>query len=155
MKFTQPVMVQSFCDEFDIEDAMKRPPATPAEPGSVLLPAQPEDYVSSEKQSYYCSGVGKMLHMMRWSRPETYSSTRELSRSLKGASQLHIKAMHRQMAYVASTPDRGFVLNPERQWNGKADSIKFVILKEKPIPIMPNALLREGASVAMLPELKE
>ena len=35
VKFTQPVMVQSFRDEFDIEeDAMKRPPATPAEPGS-------------------------------------------------------------------------------------------------------------------------
>ena len=77
--------------------------------------------------------------MMRWSRPETYSSTRELSRSLKGASQLHIKAMHRQMAYVASTPNRGFVLNPERRWNGKAESIEFVI-KGEPIPIMPNAL---------------
>ena len=127
VKFTQPVMVQSFRDEFDIEDAMKRPPVTPAEPGSVLLPAQPENYVSSAKQSYYRSGVGKMLHMMRWSRPEIYSSTRDLSRSLKGASQVHIKAMHRQMAYIASTPEKGFVLNPTRQWNGKGNSIKFVI----------------------------
>ena len=43
---------------------------------------------------------------------------------------MHIKAMHRQMAYVASTPDRGFVLNPKRQWDGKADSIEFVISGE-------------------------
>ena len=130
VKFTQPVMVQSFSDEFDIKDAMKRPPVTPAEPGSVLLPALPENYVTSAKQAYYRSGVGKMLHMMRWSRPETYSSTRELSRSLKGASQLHIKAMHRQMAYVVSTPDRGFVLDPSRLWNGRSDALKFIIAGE-------------------------
>ena len=36
-----------------------------------------------------------------------------------------------------------------------AENNKFVILMEKPIPIMPSALLREGASVAMLLELKE
>eukprot|EP01083_Nonionella_stella_P074769 202921_1 len=36
-----------------------------------------------------------------------------------------------------------------------AERNKFVIKKEKPIPIMPNVLLREGASMAMLLELKE
>ena len=38
--------------------------------------------------------------------------------------------MHRQMAYILSTPDRGFVLNPKRQWDGKADSIELVISGE-------------------------
>ena len=34
------------------------------------------------------------------------------------------------MAYIASTPDRGFVLNPTRQWNGRANCIKFIIKGE-------------------------
>jgi hypothetical protein len=127
VKFTQPVMVQSFEDEFDIKDALKRPPATPAEPGSVLLPAQKENYVSEKSQTYFRKGIGKLRHMMRWSRPEIYNATRDLSRTLAGASQLHINAMHRAMAYVVSTPERGFLLNPKRRWDGNPKSMTFVI----------------------------
>ena len=127
IKFTQPVMIQSFSDEYKIEEAMKRPPKAPAEPGSVLPPAVPEDYVSQGDLTYYRSGVGRLLYMMRWSRPEIYSSVRELSRSLKGASPLHIKAMHRVMAFVVNSPLRGFVLKPKRRWNGKADGLLFII----------------------------
>ena len=79
MKFTQPVMIQSFNGEFNISDLLQRPRSTPAEPGSVLVPALPDDYVNQKMQRYYRSGVGKLLHMMRWSRPDIYNSVRELS----------------------------------------------------------------------------
>ena len=36
MHFTQPVMVQSFKDEFDIEDAMRRPSTSPGELNTIF-----------------------------------------------------------------------------------------------------------------------
>jgi hypothetical protein len=50
-------------------------------------------------------------------------------RLLKVFKLLHIKAMHRAMAYIVSNPSRGYVLNPMRRWNGKPDSIEFEKLK--------------------------
>ncbi len=65
LKFTQPVMIQSFLDEFDIDKEMKKPPKTPSKPNIVLVPAVPEDYAPIDVQKYYRKGVGKLLHMMR------------------------------------------------------------------------------------------
>ena len=77
-KFTQPVMIQSFKDEYDTKET--RTSATPAEPGSVLVKAMPEDKVGKEQHTYYRSGVGKLLHMMRWSRPDVQNAKRDCSR---------------------------------------------------------------------------
>jgi hypothetical protein len=65
LKFTQPVLLQSYEDEFDLPNAV---PMTPAAPGSVLLKGEGEQ-MTDEHQSKYRSGVGKLLHMMRWSIP--------------------------------------------------------------------------------------
>jgi hypothetical protein len=64
IKMTQPVMLQSFLDKFELPD---RPaPNTPATPGDALVKAKPEDCVKDAVQFKYRSGVGKLLHMMRW-----------------------------------------------------------------------------------------
>ena len=63
MHFTQPVMVvQSFKDEFDIEDAMRRPPTSPGEPTTFLPVAKPDEYVPRIRLTYFRRGVGKLLH---------------------------------------------------------------------------------------------
>ena len=124
IKFTQPVMIQSFEDEFKLKDRKR---ITPAEPGSVLPPADERNYVGPKEQKYYRSGVGKLLHMARWSRPETQNAVRELSRSVKGAAQPHIDAMHRVMEYCVKTKDRGWTLQPKRKWDGKSKNFKFEI----------------------------
>ena len=94
-KFTQPVMIQSFKDEYDTKET--KTPATPAEPGSVLVKAMPEDKVSKEQHTYYRSEVGKLLHMMRWSRPDVQNATRDCSRQGGDPVSVHIKALHRVM----------------------------------------------------------
>jgi len=95
IKFTQPVMLQSFKDDFDLEN--QREAITPAEPGSTL-PKVPEDAKLDEmEQTYFGSGVGKLLHMMRWSRPEVYNAVRGLSRHMQASTAVHVKAMHRVM----------------------------------------------------------
>ena len=58
-----------------------------------------------KKQKKYISGTGKLLHMMRWSRPDILNAVRELSKHMKEENLLHYKAMHRVMEYVMRTPN--------------------------------------------------
>jgi hypothetical protein len=67
------------------------------------------------------------LHMMRWSRPETWNSTRDLSRRMGKANGAHMKAMLRQMKYCVDTPERGWKLKPNRVWDGKDKIFEFVV----------------------------
>jgi hypothetical protein len=69
VRFTQPVQLQSFVDEYELPDE-KDKPTIPAEAGQVFSkPAEDEELPQGE-QKVYRSGVGKLLHVMRWSRPD-------------------------------------------------------------------------------------
>ena len=122
IKFTQPVMLQSFDDEF--ETSGKRP-STPAEAGTVLSKCSEGAKVESTRHTYYRKGVGKLLHMTRWSRPEVQNAVRELARHGSAPCEAHVKAMHRAMEHCMATPERGWMLKPERKWDGKDKSFKF------------------------------
>ena len=65
--------------------------------------------------------------MSRWSQPEIQNSVRELSRSMKGASEAHITEMHRVMEYCLSSKNRGWTLKPGRKWDGKSRDFEFEI----------------------------
>ena len=91
---------------------------TPASPGSVLVQGEPEDNVSQKEQSSYRTGVGKLLQMMKWWRPEILNSVRELSRFVSGPNEAHVKAMKRVMKYCVATPNRGLFMNPNTVWDG-------------------------------------
>ena len=125
IKLTQPVMLQSFTDEFNLPNGPA--PNTPATPGGALVKAEPEDNINDGDLFYYQSGVGKLLHLMRWSRPEILNAVRELSRYMSGASKAHVKAMHRTMKYCVGMPESGLLLNPTGYWDGDP-SYEFVIL---------------------------
>ena len=64
IKFTQPVLLQSFSDEFEISD---KQPRTPSEAGSVLAPGNEGNKVGIKRHTYFRKGVGNFLHMIRWS----------------------------------------------------------------------------------------
>lgn len=119
---TQPVLLQSFVDEFDI-DENKESPNTPAMPGSILMKPEEGQLLDGDMQTYYRSGVGKLLHLMRWSRPEILNSVRKLSRYMAGASNVHLKAMKRVMAYCVGTAKNGLLLQPQAKWDGKIDHV--------------------------------
>jgi len=114
LKLTQPVLLQSFIDEFDLPND-KSYPSTPAEQGSVLMKG---DKLSMSEQRKYRSGVGKLLYLMRWSRPEIMNSVRELSRFMQEASKAHLTAMYRVMKYCVGTPKRGLMIEPTEFWDG-------------------------------------
>ena len=114
IKLTQPVLIQSFKDEFEVPKSMSGVD-TPATAGQVLHRGTEDTNVDPAMQTKYRSGVGKLIHLMRWSRVEIANSVRELTRMFSGASLAHVKAMYRTMAYCMNTHMRGRVLKPNRK----------------------------------------
>jgi hypothetical protein len=95
-KFLQKVLLQSYSDEFDIGSMKKF--NTPAAPGTALKkPDEGKEILAPAKQTQYCSGVGKGMHMMQYSRPDTYNAVRNLARYMTCATQVHYDAMLRMM----------------------------------------------------------
>ena len=74
-----------------------------------------EEILSEDEQSKYRSGVGKLLHFMRWSRPEVWNAVRELTKHNGKCNETHMRAMKRVMAYCVSTPNRGWRISPQRK----------------------------------------
>ena len=66
LKLTQPILLQSFTDDFKFQCDHKV--KNPAVPGMVLHPTEAK--LSNEDQFMFCSGTGKLLHLMKWSHPE-------------------------------------------------------------------------------------
>jgi hypothetical protein len=69
-------------------------------------------------QSKYRSGTRKLLHLMKWSRPDVLNSVRELSRFMTAATACHLKAMYRVMQYCVATKEVGLTLKPNCAWDG-------------------------------------
>jgi hypothetical protein len=104
--YTQPVMIQSFVDEFDLPTDGPIPNTAPAETGQVLSKGEQGMQMPIERQKKYRSGTGKLLHMMRWSRPDVLNAVRECSKFMSGAWENHMGAMQRIMRYVVNTAAR-------------------------------------------------
>jgi len=80
LKFTQNVLNQSVKDEFKISDKKW---STPAAPGPVLEKVKEgEESLSNSDQTYLRSGIGKMIHVMQWSRPEIYHAVHDLAKMM-------------------------------------------------------------------------
>ena len=125
VKFTQPVLLQSFTDEFEITKNAKH--ETPAPAGEVLRKGEEKDFVSNENMSKYRSGTGKLLHLTKWSRPDMQNAVRELTRFMMRTLGAHRVALKRAMEYCTATPERGWLLKPTGEWNGRDRNYKFTV----------------------------
>ena len=123
LKFTQPVLLQSFEDEFDLP---KRAVPTPARVGDVLTKANEEEVLPPKLQTVYRSGVGKMMHIMQYSLPSICNSVSDLARHMQQPADKHMKAMLHCMKHCIDRPNRGLVLASRRKWNGEKD-FEFII----------------------------
>jgi hypothetical protein len=125
LKITQPVLLQSFHDEFPLPNS-ERKFKTPAEPGQVLERGGAANCEGPEKQTKFRSGVGKLLHLSKWSRPDIANAVRELSRCCGVAKKAHFKALFRVMKYCYDTKEKGWIIKPNRRWDGKK-GLKFEV----------------------------
>jgi hypothetical protein len=124
VKITQPVLLQSFTDEFVLGSTKHETPATA---GEVLRKGDEKDFVSLENMSKYRSGTGKLLHLTKWSRPDMKNAVRELTRFMMRTLGAHEVALKRAMEYCVSTRERGWLLKPSGTWNGRDKGHKFKI----------------------------
>ena len=124
LRFIQPVLIQSFKDKFELP--VSCPPNTPAAPGDHLVKGDEGSNMGPDLQFKYRSGVGKLMHMLRWSRPEILNAVHDLSKYMSGATLAHMKALIRVMHYCHKTPERGLLLKPTRKWNGDP-KFEFII----------------------------
>lgn len=112
--------MQSLHDEFDIPDGDT--PVTPAAPGQALRKEEEKEQLNDNDQSACRSAVGKLSHIVRWSRPEVMNSVRETSKFMTGgAGSTAMKAAKRKMKCCIGAPERGFVVKPDATWDGHPD----------------------------------
>ena len=83
--------------------------------------------MTEEEKKIYQSGVGKLLFLMRYSRPDILNAVRELSKFMSdGATINHRDMMRQTMNYVIHTKNRGLYLNPVMDViNPKVDGFKI------------------------------
>jgi hypothetical protein len=74
LKISQPVIIRSFQDEFGVKPDSKL--ATPASHGDTFVPSELDDQMNLQKQKVYCSGVGKLLYLSKWSQLDIQNITR-------------------------------------------------------------------------------
>jgi hypothetical protein len=118
IKFTQPVLIQSFVDEFELPE--RGDFRTPAAAGQILIRGDNEGMLDDKHQHLFRKGVGKLLYLTRWSRPDIRNAVRELTRCCGVAKEAHYKAMLRVMKYCVNTKTRGWYLRPMRKWDGRS-----------------------------------
>jgi hypothetical protein len=82
----------------------------PATAGSIL----------SNKGDFW-SGMGKLLHLSKWSRLDIKNSVQELPHGMTQATEEAYEAMQQVMVYCVATPSRGLLLAPEGQWSSCED----------------------------------
>ena len=110
IKLTQLVLLQIFEDEFEMNET-GREAITPA--------VADEEVLLKEEHSKYRTGTDKLLHVTRWSRPDIWNATRELTRVVRGSNRNHYLTMLKYMKYCIRIKDREWVLKPTRKWDGK------------------------------------
>jgi hypothetical protein len=76
-----------------------------------------DNLLERKSQFMYRSGTGKLLYLLKHSRPEISNSVRELSKNMSIANKDHLKAMYRVIKYVMDTSKIGLKLFPNMRGN--------------------------------------
>ena len=114
--------MQSYGDEFSLPQQSY---STPAVPNSLLVGG--EVLLNEDEHKDYRKGVGKLIHMTKYSKIECLNAVRELSRFGSKPTMAHMKCMLRVMKYCVDTKDKGLLLKPNKRWDGKDKNFEFEI----------------------------
>jgi hypothetical protein len=87
---------------------------TPAAPKtSIIRPDKDFPLISSDDQKLFRSGVGMLLYLIKYSRPDISNAVRELSKVADGATEAHWKSLLRTIKYVIDTENKALKLQPK------------------------------------------
>ncbi len=75
LKFTQLVLMQSYNDKFELPKKSYKTSS-----GRIGISSRhKKEALSPAMQKKYCSGTGKVMHAMQYSKPKMYNAVRDLS----------------------------------------------------------------------------
>ena len=74
---------------------------------AVVRPVEGEPILSEEMQTRYRSGIGILMFLIKYSRPDISNAVRELSKINDGATEGQYKELLRVMKYVKDTKASG------------------------------------------------
>jgi hypothetical protein len=87
---------------------------TPAAPGEIIIkPKDASEVVDAETHSLYRSGVGMLLYLVKFSRPEISNAVREAAKVNDGPTKAHMKSLYRLIKFVVDTKHYGLVMEPQ------------------------------------------
>ena len=113
----QQQLVESMRKQFDIKTGGSW--ATPAAPGQVLLAGEERELLGTQQVQEYRSGVGKLLYLVKLTRPDLASAVRELSKFMDGATMEHYLAMKRVLEFAVATAGSYLRLQPSTEQRGE------------------------------------
>ena len=112
----QPHLIRNLRKYFGEYVKPKQVYLTPGTPGHGVKRPESEDMkVDEELQKRFRSGVGMLLYLVKHSRPDIANATRELSKSMDGATMLGYLELLRVIKYVLDTEGYGLKLKPQKQ----------------------------------------
>ena len=114
----------SFKDKYDITNKKRN---TPAAPGTVLEKVKEgEGFLPAQMQTYFQSGLGKMIPGIQWSRPEISHLVHDMAKLMGKSNHVAVNVMHRCMEHCVDTPNCGVALWPQGNLDGTKD-FKLII----------------------------
>ena len=112
----QQQLVESMKKQFDVKGGSW---ATPAAPGQVLLAGEEKELLGTQQVQEYRSGMGKLLYLVKLTRPDLVLAVRELSKFMDGATMEHYLAMKRVLEFAVATAGSYLQLQPSTEQRGE------------------------------------
>lgn len=117
----QPHLISNLQTKFGSRVMKMRNYKTPGTPSLNMVRNTDETLaLSKEDQKLYRSGVGMLLYLVKYSRPDIANPVRELSKVLDSSTKTSFKEMLRIIKYVLDTKDMGLKIEPT-QLNKSSD----------------------------------
>jgi hypothetical protein len=112
----QPHLINNLKAKFGKEVERKRVYKTPGTPRfKIVRPSNEDDAIDENLQSRYRSGVGMLLYLTKYSRPDLCNVVRELSKCMDKATMGTYLEMLRVIKFVIDTKNFGLRVQPERK----------------------------------------
>ena len=88
----------------------------PSAPGSILKrPTNEDEKIDDELQNYYRSGVGILLYLTKYTRPDISNAVREHSKMMDGATMDQYKSLLRLIKFVIETKNQMLKMRVQRR----------------------------------------
>ena len=105
-------IITSLRNEFETEVQNLQEYRTPGTPGQGMSRGNGKVTVSPAEQSRFRMGIGKLLYLVKHTRPDIANAVRELSKMLDCTTPNALKEMRRVIKYVLDTESYGLKISP-------------------------------------------